>query len=108
MATERIADGSRKVPSVEAEQTEKVEEIQIENAAQQLNVVDFDLLSRESIQFKSRATLRLVRVIVIQGISESSFSLIQDFLTDDDIIRLGGFRHRLRSHVWCYCATAVP
>ena len=103
MATERMADESgpsptnvqlgRKGPAVEFDQSEKVEEIQLENAAQQLNVVDFDLLSRESIQFKSRATLRLIRVIVIQGISQSSFTFIQDSLTDYGIIRLGGFWH---------------
>ena len=59
------------IEPVQLEQTEKIEEIQIENAAQQLNVVDFDLLSRESIQFKSRATLRLIRVIIVLGISQS-------------------------------------
>jgi hypothetical protein len=79
MASENIADDPKpssknvqnflKAPPVEVDQTEKVEDIQIENAAQQLNVVDFDLLARESIQFKSRATLRLIRVIIIQGIS---------------------------------------
>lgn len=57
-------------PPVESEHIEKIEEARIENAAQQLNVLDFDLLSRESIQFKSRATLRLIIVIVIQGISQ--------------------------------------
>ena len=48
---------------------EKIEKVQIEVAAQQLNVIDFELLSRESIQFKSKATLRLILVIIIQGIS---------------------------------------
>ena len=51
--------------------SEKIEEIQVEVAAQQLNQIDFELLSRESIQFKSRATFRLILVIVIQGISSS-------------------------------------
>jgi hypothetical protein len=49
---------------------EKIEVIQVQAAAEHLNVIDFELLSRESIQFKSRATLRLIVVIIIQGISE--------------------------------------
>jgi hypothetical protein len=53
--------------------SEKIEEIQVEVAAHQLNQIDFELLSRESIQFKSKATLRLILVIIIQGISTCLF-----------------------------------
>ena len=58
------------LPPNEEHIDEKIEAIQVEVAADHLNVVDFELLSRESIKFKSRATLRLLAVIVIQGISE--------------------------------------
>ena len=51
-------------------QYEKLQAIHIEHAAEKLNTVDFELLSRESIRFKSRATLRLLLVIFVQGISE--------------------------------------
>jgi hypothetical protein len=64
-------------PPAESEYIEKIEEARIGNAAQQLNVLDFDLLSRESIQFKSRATLRLIRVIIIQGISQFCLAFIR-------------------------------
>ena len=49
---------------------EKVEEIRMENAATEINVIDLERLAAESIQFKSRATFRLVIVILIQAISE--------------------------------------
>jgi hypothetical protein len=49
---------------------EKIEAIQVEVATEHLNVIDFELLSRESINFKSKATLRLLLVIIIQGISK--------------------------------------
>ena len=49
---------------------EKIEVIQVENATQQLNTVDFELLSRNSIDLKSKAALRLFGVIVIWGISK--------------------------------------
>ena len=58
---------------------EKVEEIQSEEAAQHLNVIDFELLSRESIRFKSKATIRLLLVIIIQGISSSLRSFYTRF-----------------------------
>ena len=64
-------------PPVGGEHIEKIEEARIENAAQQLNVLDFDLLSMESIQFKSRATLRLIGVIVVQGIGQFCFAFIR-------------------------------
>ena len=55
---------------------QKSEEVQIEAAARQLNTVDVELLSRESIHFKSRAALRIIVVVVIQGISKSSATAI--------------------------------
>ena len=51
-------------------QHEKLQAIHVEQAAEQLNTIDFELLSREAIRFKSRATLRLLVVIIIQGISK--------------------------------------
>ena len=59
----------------DSELTEKIEIIQVEAAQHQLNTIDFELLSRESIKFKSKATLRLLVVIVIWGISEFSVFL---------------------------------
>ena len=47
-----------------------IEAVHTEHAAEQLNAIDFELLSRESIRFKSRATLRLMLVIFVQAISQ--------------------------------------
>lgn len=52
--------------------TEKVEEIRIEEAAVELNIIDLEILAAESIRFKSRATLRLLIVILVQAISKCS------------------------------------
>jgi hypothetical protein len=91
---------------------EKIEVIQVEAATQQLNVIDFDLLSRESIQFKSRATLRLLLVIIIQGISELqvfSFALpvFHIIVSDSDLYRFISVRNRLRRHLRCSCASSI-
>jgi hypothetical protein len=54
---------------VEDYPTEKIEEHQVEIAQYQLNRMDLDLLSKESISIKSRAALRMLLVIVGQGLS---------------------------------------
>ena len=51
---------------------EKIEETRIENTAVELNVIDLERLSAESIQFKSRATLRLLIVVLVQAISKTN------------------------------------
>ena len=53
---------------------EKVEEIRIENTSVELNTIDLELLAAESIRFRSRATLRLAVVILVQAISKYSYS----------------------------------
>ena len=50
---------------------EKTEEIRIENTANELNAIDLELLAAESIQFRSKATLRLAVVILVQAISKN-------------------------------------
>jgi len=49
--------------------TEKIEEHQVEIAQYQLNRIDLDLLAKESIVIKSRAALRMLLVIIVQGLS---------------------------------------
>jgi hypothetical protein len=61
----------RQVKDVAIDTKNKIEEHQAEVAQDQLNRIDIDLLSHESIQLKSRATLRLLLVILVQGLSKS-------------------------------------
>jgi hypothetical protein len=55
--------------SIEDYPTEKIEEHQVEIAQYQFNRIDLNLLSKESIGIKSRAALRMLLVIIVQGLS---------------------------------------
>lgn len=50
---------------------EKPDTVEVEIATRQLNEADIDLLSQEAIRFRSKATLRLILVLVVQGFGTS-------------------------------------
>lgn len=50
-----------------ASAAEKSDALQVELATRQLNEADIELLSKEAIRFRSKATLRLILVLVVQG-----------------------------------------
>lgn len=58
--------------ALEMRTKEKIEEIQVEVAASELNHVDLDKLSREAFAWKSRAGFRIFVIVLIQGISKLS------------------------------------
>lgn len=58
---------------------EKFQDDSVEAAKHELNRIDLDQLSKDALTFKSRATLRLAVVILIQGLSKPTFGLITFF-----------------------------
>ncbi|KFZ00549.1 hypothetical protein V500_01028 [Pseudogymnoascus sp. VKM F-4518 (FW-2643)] len=54
---------------------EKFQDHSVEAAKHELNRIDLDQLSKDAITFKSRATLRLAVVILIQGLSVAAFAI---------------------------------
>ena len=58
--------------SIDTGAKEKIEEIQVEVAASELNHVDLDKISREAFAWKSKAGMRIFVIVLIQGISKLS------------------------------------
>lgn len=67
--------------AMEMRAKEKIEEIQVEVAASELNTVDLDRISKEAFAWKSRAGLRVFVIILIQGISTSILKSVPFMLT---------------------------
>lgn len=49
---------------------EKIQAQQVEAAAHELNRIDIDKLARDSLTWKSRATVRLLQCVLVQGLSK--------------------------------------
>lgn len=56
--------------------SEKIHAQSVAAAAYELNRIDLDQISREALHWKSRATLRLLACILVQGLSIYIFQLM--------------------------------